>query len=303
MAPDRAARVALAVAAALLACVAGCLHAPARGPSPERAEPAGPHVEPDVVGVVHVVRRGETVYRIAKTYALSPDELMEVNGVEDARDLEVGMELFVPGAVQVLEVPAASAADPVPLPRAKSRPPAATPTAIQSVRPERSAAGAESKGAGAESKGATSTPTPTRPPPANPSSAKRPPLLANADSPRLGWPVQGLLYSRYGLREGQRHDGIDIAAPEGTPVGAAAAGTVVYAGRQAGYGAIVILRHAAGFLTVYAHASALLVEQGQAVAAGQPIARVGRSGRTTGPHLHFEVREGTRPRNPLLYLP
>jgi lipoprotein NlpD len=280
MAPERAARVALA--AALLAAVAGCHHPPARGPAPERAEgSAGPHVEPDVVGVVHVVRRGETVYRIAKTYGLSPDELMEVNGVEDPRDLEVGMELFVPGAMQVLEVPAASAADPVPLPRAKQRPPAApTQTSRPSVHPERSAAGAESKG-------------PSSPP-------KR---VASAESPRLGWPVQGLLYSRYGLREGQRHDGIDIAAPEGTPVGAAAAGTVVYAGRQAGYGAIVIVRHAAGLLTVYAHASALLVEQGQAVAAGQPIARVGRSGRTTGPHLHFEVREGTRPRNPLLYLP
>jgi lipoprotein NlpD len=264
MAPDRAAR--LALAAAVVASVAGCLHPPARGPAPERADAAGPHVEPDVVGVVHVVRRGETAYRIAKTYGLSPDELMEVNGVEDPRDLEVGMELFVPGAMQVLEVPAASAADPVPLPRAKARPPAATGT-----RPS------------------TST-----------STSKR---VASADAPRLGWPVQGLLYSRYGLREGQRHDGIDIAAPEGTPVGAAAAGTVVYAGRQAGYGAIVILRHAAGLLTVYAHASALLVEQGQAVAAGQPIAKVGRSGRTTGPHLHFEVREGTRPRNPLLYLP
>ncbi|MFL5271250.1 MAG: LysM peptidoglycan-binding domain-containing M23 family metallopeptidase [Anaeromyxobacteraceae bacterium] len=289
MAPDRAAR--LAVAAALLASVAGCVHPPARGPAPERAEVAGPHVEPDVVGVVHVVRRGETVYRIARTYALSPDELMEVNGVEDPRDLEVGMELFVPGAMQVLEVPAASAADPVPLPRAKSRPATAAATQTQTPTPTPTST-------------PTSTPTPTRhPSPTAPQTAKRPPLVANAESARLGWPVQGLLYSRYGLREGQRHDGIDIAAPEGTPVGAAAAGTVVYAGRQAGYGAIVILRHAAGLLTVYAHASALLVEQGQAVAAGQPIAKVGRSGRTTGPHLHFEVREGTRPRNPLLYLP
>ena len=275
MAPSRAARRALA--AALLASAAACLHPPARGPSPERPDAAGPHVEPDVVGVVHVVRRGETVYRIARTYGLSPDELMEVNGVEDPRDLEVGMELFVPGAMQVLDVPPATAADPAPLPRAKTA----------SVRPERRAAGAEPRGAGAESK------TP----------AKRPPLVANADSPRLAWPVQGLLYSRYGLREGQRHDGIDIAAPEGTAIGAAASGTVVYAGRQAGYGAIVIVRHAGGLLTVYAHASAVLVEQGQAVAAGQPIARVGRSGRTNGPHLHFEVREGTRPRNPLLYLP
>jgi lipoprotein NlpD len=281
------------LAAAALA-LAGCLH-PAGG-----ATPAGgtPHVEPDVVGVVHVVRRGETVYRIAKTYGLAPDELMEVNGLEDPRQLEVGMELFVPGAMQVLDVVAATegstptataSAQPEPSEAKSKATPTATPTSTASAQPERSEA--KSK--------ATPTPTPT----STSTAGKRPPLVAQADRAGLGWPVQGLLYSRYGLRDGQRHDGIDIAAPEGTPVGAAAAGTVVYAGRQSGYGAIVIVRHAAGLLTVYAHASAILVEQGQTVRAGQPIARVGRSGRTTGPHLHFEVREGTRPRNPLLYLP
>ena len=83
----------------------------------------------------------------------------------------------------------------------------------------------------------------------------------------------------------------------------AAAGTVIFAGRQSGYGAIVILRHGDDLATVYAHASALLVSEGDEVEQGTPIARVGRSGRTTGPHLHFEVRKGTRPRNPLLYLP
>ncbi|HET9596651.1 MAG TPA: M23 family metallopeptidase, partial [Anaeromyxobacteraceae bacterium] len=136
--------------------------------------------------------------------------------------------------------------------------------------------------------------------------APRPPPAgerAHAAPGRLSWPVQGVLYSRFGPRQGQRHDGIDIAAPEGTPIGAAAAGAVVYAGSQSGYGSIVILRHDGGLLTLYAHASALLVRQGDRVAAGQPIARVGRSGRTSGPHLHFEVREGTRPRNPLFFLP
>jgi murein DD-endopeptidase MepM/ murein hydrolase activator NlpD len=117
------------------------------------------------------------------------------------------------------------------------------------------------------------------------------------------WPVRGVLYSRFGVRQGQRHDGIDIAAPEGTIVGAAAAGTVVYTGRQSGYGAIVILKHDSGLITLYAHNSAVLVKEGERVAAGAPVARVGQSGRTTGPHLHFEVREGARPRNPLFFLP
>jgi murein DD-endopeptidase MepM/ murein hydrolase activator NlpD len=112
-----------------------------------------------------------------------------------------------------------------------------------------------------------------------------------------------VLYGRYGVRAGRRHDGIDIAAPEGTAVAAAAPGTVIYAGEQSGYGAIVIVRHDGGLVTLYAHNSRLLVEEGAHVRRGEAIARVGQTGRTTGPHLHFEVRDGTRPRNPLLYLP
>jgi murein DD-endopeptidase MepM/ murein hydrolase activator NlpD len=105
------------------------------------------------------------------------------------------------------------------------------------------------------------------------------------------------------VRAGKRHDGIDIAAPEGTPVLAAAAGSVIYAGEQAGYGAIVILKHEGGLVTLYAHNARLLVNEGDRVRRGEAIARVGQTGKTTGPHLHFEVREGTRPRNPLLFLP
>jgi murein DD-endopeptidase MepM/ murein hydrolase activator NlpD len=120
---------------------------------------------------------------------------------------------------------------------------------------------------------------------------------------RLAWPLKGVLYGRYGVRSGRRHDGIDLSAPEGTRVGAAAPGAVIYAGEQSGYGSIIILRHDGGLVTLYAHCSALLVEEGASVKAGQPIARVGQTGRSSGPHLHFEVREGTRPRNPLLFLP
>jgi murein DD-endopeptidase MepM/ murein hydrolase activator NlpD len=152
---------------------------------------------------------------------------------------------------------------------------------------------------------ATATPIAT----ANAPAAARPvppayPAPASArDDARLAWPLQGVLYGRYGVRAGQRHDGIDIAAPEGTPVLAAGAGSVIYAGEQAGYGALVILKHDGGLVTLYAHNSKLLVGEGERVRRGQPIARVGESGRTSGPHLHFEVRDGTRPKNPLLFLP
>ncbi len=126
---------------------------------------------------------------------------------------------------------------------------------------------------------------------------------ARAGGAPLAWPLKGVLYGRYGVRDKRRHDGVDIAAPQGAIVSAAAAGTVIYAGEQAGYGAIVILRHEGGLVTLYAHNSAILVEEGDRVARGEPIARVGQTGRTSGPHLHFEVREGARPRNPLLFLP
>jgi murein DD-endopeptidase MepM/ murein hydrolase activator NlpD len=112
-----------------------------------------------------------------------------------------------------------------------------------------------------------------------------------------------VLYGRFGVRGGQRHDGIDIAAPEGTKVTAAADGTVLYVGEQTGYGAVAILRHEGGLVTLYAHNAAVLVREGARVRRGEAIAKVGQTGRTTGPHLHFEVREGTRPRNPLLFLP
>ncbi len=100
------------------------------------------------------------------------------------------------------------------------------------------------------------------------------------------------------------HDGIDIGAKPGSPVVAAADGTVVYAdNRLAGYGNLIIVRHRDNLFTAYAHNRRNLVHQGDKVRSGQKIALVGRTGRATGPHLHFEVRRGTTPVDPLLYLP
>lgn len=209
-----------------------------------------PHTEPDLVGVVHVVKKGETLYRIAKTYGVDLMDVMEVNDISNPRVLEPGRELFIPGASRLMEVPS--------------------------------------------------------PPPGTVREPEPRPLLPKVTAPRGGrllWPAKGVLYRRFGVIRGERHDGIDIAAPEGTPIVAANAGIVVYAGRQSGYGAIAIIKHPGGLVTLYAHASAILVKEGDRVEAGTLIARMGQSGRTSGPHLHFEVREGTRPRNPLFYLP
>jgi murein DD-endopeptidase MepM/ murein hydrolase activator NlpD len=118
-------------------------------------------------------------------------------------------------------------------------------------------------------------------------------------------PLEGRISSHFGgrrdpVRGGQRHhDGIDIAAPRGTPIGAAAAGTVVFAGRKGGYGNMVEIEHADGRRTRYGHADRIMVSPGDQVGDGQTIATVGSTGRSTGPHLHFEVNEKGNSVDPL----
>jgi murein DD-endopeptidase MepM/ murein hydrolase activator NlpD len=129
--------------------------------------------------------------------------------------------------------------------------------------------------------------------------------VANDDNrcSRMSWPVDAPLSSPFGRREGRAHDGIDLAAPEGTPVRAACDGAVVYAGHGLrGYGNLLILQHSAALATIYAHNSALLVGEGAQVERGALIARSGATGHVTAPHLHFEVRQDGRPRDPLEYL-
>jgi murein DD-endopeptidase MepM/ murein hydrolase activator NlpD len=261
MVPGRAALAAATLWLAACAAPRPVLRPPTGSGAPARPLPiplaaSEYHEEPEVVGVVHVVRKGETVYRIARAYGVAPADLLEENGIVDPKQVAVGTELFVPGASRVVDLEETGGA---------------------SAQGQRPAAGLPL-----------------------PNGELDHPAAGKA---RLAWPLKGVLYGRYGVRSGRRHDGIDLSAPEGTTIGAAGPGTVIYAGEQAGYGAIVILRHEGGLVTLYAHCSTLLVEEGATVKAGQPVARVGQTGRSTGPHLHFEVREGTRPRNPLLFLP
>lgn len=130
------------------------------------------------------------------------------------------------------------------------------------------------------------------------------PALPPGTAPYFNWPVaNGRLSSGFGLRHGAMHEGVDIAVPAGTPVIAAATGQVIFVGRMRGYGNLVILQHQNHFVSVYAHDSTNLVREGQVVSRGQMIGRVGRTGRTTGANLHFEVRYNNIARNPLLYLP
>lgn len=130
-------------------------------------------------------------------------------------------------------------------------------------------------------------------------------LAASTEPPPLSgqgflWPAEGELIAGFGERpDGTRNDGINIAAPERSKVVAAENGVVAYAGDQiAGYGQLILVRHAGGFTTAYAHNEAVLVEVGEVVRRGQPIARVGRTGNVATAQLHFEIRQGETPLDP-----
>jgi len=128
--------------------------------------------------------------------------------------------------------------------------------------------------------------------------------VKRAAGTRFVWPVQGgQITSRFGRRHGSPHEGIDIAAPRGTPIRAAEAGKVIFAGRLGDYGKLVIVKHSGNLRSVYAHLRRYRVSKGAFVERGQRIADVGATGNASGPHLHFEIRDRDRPRDPILYLP
>jgi murein DD-endopeptidase MepM/ murein hydrolase activator NlpD len=118
----------------------------------------------------------------------------------------------------------------------------------------------------------------------------------------LIWPVNGPVVSGFGMRWGRMHEGIDIAVGYGTPIHAAASGTVIFSGWMSGYGNFVIIDHGGGMATAYGHQSSIAVGGGQSVSQGQVIGYVGCTGHCFGPHLHFEVRINGSAVDPLGYL-
>jgi len=225
-----------------------------------------PHAEPELVAVRHKVQAGQTVYRIALSYGLRPEQLMAANGMKDPRTLAVGQELIIPGAER--RQPIVARAD-----RTESEiraGPAPRTSASRKVQARASARLSER------------------------------PRVATQGT--LQWPLRGVLYGRFGKKGREPHDGIDLAAPEGTPVRTARSGRILYAGEQKGYGNIVIVDHGDNLMTLYAHNRDLRVRTGQKVRDGQVVATVGQSGKTSGPHLHFEVRREGLPVDPLDYL-
>lgn len=128
--------------------------------------------------------------------------------------------------------------------------------------------------------------------------------VASNSSVRFSWPANGKVISDFGrTRDGERNDGINIALPVGTPIKAAASGTVTYSGDELkNYGNLLLIKHSDGYVTAYAHAEKLLVPRGAVVSKGQVIAYAGDTGDVSSPQLHFEIRRGTTPVNPDSYL-
>lgn len=154
---------------------------------------------------------------------------------------------------------------------------------------------AGSEGDPGESGGAPPVAPDPEPAPATPA-----PATPGACSTRLAAPLHGRKTSGFG--DGRNHAGVDLAAPIGTAVRAVACGTITRAGTQSGYGTILCIRHTTAFVTCYAHLSSMAVSKGTVVAQGQLIGRVGMTGRTSGPHLHFETRVDGKARDPEPYL-
>src|SRR5918994_4325710 len=159
-------------------------------------------------------------------------------------------------------------------------------------------------GAGTQTGGQVGATTPTAPTSQGNSTlpTTQAPAGGSCGSSTISTPVRGTVTSNFGPRGGRNHDGIDIAAPTGTPVRAAACGTVSLAGQQSGYGNMVCITHTSRFSTCYAHLSRFGVTNGAQVTQGQVIGYVGCTGSCTGPHLHFETRVGAQAQDPRTYL-
>jgi murein DD-endopeptidase MepM/ murein hydrolase activator NlpD len=213
----------------------------------------------------HVVRAGDTLYSIANRYGVDMSTLAEANNLQSPYTLRVGDSLLLPAAPEQVAVTGSSPAPPPP--------------------PEK----------------------PLSPGNAASNANAAPPGPLPAPPPRGGnflWPVKGKVIERFGAGpSGTHNDGINIAAPLDTPVHAADAGVVAYAGNELkGYGNLLLIKHAGGWMTAYAHNDAILVKRGDTVSRGQEVAEVGSTGISGPPQLHFEIRKGTKVLDPAQYL-
>jgi murein DD-endopeptidase MepM/ murein hydrolase activator NlpD len=231
---------------------------------------------------IHVVNPGETLASIARRNHVTVAEIARANNIDPSAKLRLGARLNVPTGNAAV-APAAPHLAAAPMPAVTTAPAAGmkVATAQQSARLAQA-----------------------NPPPEE---ANEPPVKSSEATgalPTFRWPVRGKVITGYGAKtNGKSNDGINLAVPEGTPIKAAEDGVVAYSGNELkGYGNLVLVRHANGYVTAYAHASELLVKRGDAIKRGQVIAKSGQSGEVGSPQLHFEIRKGSSPVDPLQFL-
>jgi murein DD-endopeptidase MepM/ murein hydrolase activator NlpD len=263
------------------------------------AAPVGaPRTALTAPSAVHVVKPGETLNSIARLYNKPVMVLAKVNNIPVTTMVRIGDRIVIPdvreqprpATVASAAPPAAPALSAAPMTAPARTQPAMTQPAGPKVAAQESPLSAR-----------VAAPMATQSVSAQDSGAK----TADAnDSPGFRWPVRGRIIQAFGPKpNGLQNDGINLAVPEGTPIKAADDGVVAYAGNELkGYGNLVLVRHANGFVTAYAHASDILVKRGDTVKRGQVIAHSGQTGNVTSPQLHFEIRKGATPVDPAQYL-
>jgi len=225
-------------------------------------------------GVYHSVKKGETLWRIARAYNCDPDEIARANNLPDTT-IEAGSALFIPNATETVDVTLDTPPGPE-TPGEKSS---------HTVREE------------------TLGPTAAdRPPPtaASEKQASAPPRKSYR--PRFIWPAEGTVSSKFGIYKGMRHNGIKIDGKEGTPILAAAGGTVTYSAPMKYFGETIIIKHSDVYSTVYSQLKERIVTAGATVKQGDRIGLMGKE-ETGKTRLSFEIRRKNRAKNPLYYLP
>ncbi len=219
---------------------------------------------------LYAVRRGDTLYSISKKANVAVGDIARANAMRQPYTLSIGQQILIPQARTNSAVFAQSQP-------ARTRP---NPSKIANAT-------VAPRDVGDIARSASYTP----------------PSQMNSNS-QFNWPVKGAIIATYGSGDlGRRNDGVNIAAPAGTPVRAAAAGEVVYRGSELdGFGNLLLVKHSEGYVTAYAHNDAMLVKKGDRVRKGQVIAKVGDSGAVTSPQLHFEIRQNLKSIDPLALL-
>jgi len=271
------------------------------------------------------VQRGQTLSGIAHTYHVPMSAVAEANHLSPPYRIEAGRALLIPGGGSsdggrpaVPPAPVSVAALPsmgpeiAPRPREAIPPAPAAPPSVAAVPPSSPAPAAPPAPPLPEKPPPTEEPVPPAAksaPPAAPSAAPESAGSPAASAPSahggaFAWPVRGRVLASYGPgQDGTHNDGINIAAPRGAAVQAADSGIVAYAGNELrGYGNLILVKHANGWISAYAHCDLILVKRGDKVARGQVIARVGSTGNVSEPQLHFELRRGNHAVDPREYM-